>query len=264
MWYNLTKKNKAKRQGLIKVKLNFSGEKNNQVALQEHRHLLRVLLLHELEHSQVAPFWWSGKFSAQGEAVLIQHSAQSGLSSNDIIFGKYSVYCAIHTKHELSFSLFDSLLDKILRPIQTQTITNDEVKVFWDATKALLPSCFKIIRTYRRKTSNDKTLLNTLTDVLSIIAKISMMEPPEGTDLFPPQIYGWLRMPTEEATWDIRGALNDAIYSAANDWFNHICGNIYRENVPNDEKLQQLIKIIQLVRTDLQKSIESYDRVFQE
>lgn len=53
MWLNLSKKSKLRRQGVLKVRFNFSSEKNSQVAAQEHRHLLRILLLHELESSKV-------------------------------------------------------------------------------------------------------------------------------------------------------------------------------------------------------------------
>lgn len=54
MWYSLDKKSKVSRQGVIKVRLALSSEKNSQVAAQEHRHLLRILLLHELEMSKVS------------------------------------------------------------------------------------------------------------------------------------------------------------------------------------------------------------------
>lgn len=54
MWYSLDKKSKVNRQGVVKVHLTFSSEKNNQVASQEHRHLIRILLLHELEMSKVS------------------------------------------------------------------------------------------------------------------------------------------------------------------------------------------------------------------
>lgn len=53
MWLNLSKKSKLKRQGVLMARFNFSSEKNSQVAAQEHRHLLRILLLHELESSKV-------------------------------------------------------------------------------------------------------------------------------------------------------------------------------------------------------------------
>lgn len=55
MWLNLSKKSKLKRQGVLMARFNFSSEKNSQVAAQEHRHLLRILLLHELESSKVSP-----------------------------------------------------------------------------------------------------------------------------------------------------------------------------------------------------------------
>lgn len=53
MWYSLDKKNKINRQGILKVRVAFGTEKNNQVAEQEYRHMLRIILLHELEVSKV-------------------------------------------------------------------------------------------------------------------------------------------------------------------------------------------------------------------
>ncbi|CAG2067675.1 unnamed protein product, partial [Timema podura] len=52
-WCSLERKHKAKKQGDLKVRMTFSSEKNHQVASQEHRHLLRLLLLHELDKSKV-------------------------------------------------------------------------------------------------------------------------------------------------------------------------------------------------------------------
>lgn len=54
MWYSLDKKNKVNRQGVLKVRVSYSSKKNSQVAEQEHRHLLRLILLHELEMSKVS------------------------------------------------------------------------------------------------------------------------------------------------------------------------------------------------------------------
>jgi hypothetical protein len=53
VWCSLGKKGKAKKQGDVKIRLSFSSEKNSRVAAQEYRHLLRLLLLHELENSKV-------------------------------------------------------------------------------------------------------------------------------------------------------------------------------------------------------------------
>lgn len=53
MWYSLEKKNRNQRRGLLKLRLAFGSTKNSQVAAQEHKHLLKILLLHELELSKV-------------------------------------------------------------------------------------------------------------------------------------------------------------------------------------------------------------------
>ncbi|XP_055586093.1 protein unc-13 homolog 4B isoform X2 [Uranotaenia lowii] len=266
MWYNLDKKNKLKRQGTIRIRLNFSSQKNNQVAAQEHRHLLRILLLHELETSKVAQYWWSGKFTLQGEAVLTQHSAQSSLSSTAVAFIQWCVYSSIHLDHPLAFNLFDTLLDKLVRPIQTRSVSEEELKMFWDATKKLLPSCFSIIRKLRKKTAGDKMAIKMLTDVLNILSKVSMLEPPEGTDLFPANQYSWIRRTSDsvEPSWDIREALTSAVVSGAENWFNCIEESHQVQTGLDEDRLQNLIKIIQLVRSDIQRSIEHYDKIFQE
>ncbi|XP_049534834.1 protein unc-13 homolog 4B-like isoform X3 [Anopheles darlingi] len=267
MWYNLDKKNKLRRQGTLRVRLNFSSEKNSHVAAQEHRHLLRVLLLHELESSKVAPYWWSGKFTIQGEAILTQHSAQSGLSSTTETFIQWSVFTAIHQDHPLSFVLFDGLLEKLVRPIQTHSVSAEELKSFWEATKKLLPSCFSVIRKLRKRNTGDKLTLKTLTDVLNIIAKVALLEPPEGTDLFPVHQYGWIRRSAgenDEPNWDIREALASAVVSGAEDFFGGIKEGHFLQTGTDEDRLQNMIKIIQLVRSDVQKGKEYYDKTFKD
>ncbi|XP_058172092.1 protein unc-13 homolog 4B-like [Anopheles ziemanni] len=265
MWYNLDKKNKVRRQGTLRVRLNFSSEKNSQVAAQEHRHLLRILLLHELESSKVAPYWWSGKFTIQGEAILTQHSAQSGLSSTTEAFIQWSVFTAIHHDHPLSFVLFDTLLEKLVNPIQTHAVSEEEQRGFWEATKKLLPSCFSAVRKLRKKNTGDKMALKTLAGVLNIIAKVAMLEPPEGTDLFPVEMYRWIRrMDRSEPNCDIREALASAVVSGAEDFFEGIKESHFLQSGTDEDRLQNLIKIIQLVRSDIQKSIEYFDSTFQQ
>lgn len=135
MWYNLDKRNRTNSRGLIKIRLTFSSEKNRKVAVQEHRHLLRILLMHELESSKVAPYWWAGKFSPLGETILTQHYAQSGLTSTDDALVKWGVYSEIHHDHPLAFSLFVALLDKLTRPMQGAAVDADDLQVFWGWSK---------------------------------------------------------------------------------------------------------------------------------
>jgi hypothetical protein len=47
---------KIKKQGEVQIHLSFGFEKNSKAALQEHRQLLYVILLHELQISKVKPY----------------------------------------------------------------------------------------------------------------------------------------------------------------------------------------------------------------
>lgn len=266
MWYNLDKKGKTRSQGTIKLRLNFGSEKNDQVAAQEHRHILKILLYHELESSQVAHYWWSGKFNQMAETIITQHAAQSGLNEVDTAFAQWSVFTEVHQQHPLSFELFENIVDLLIEPVQRKNAKCDEaLSHFWEATKRLLPSCFGIIRKLRKKLAGDSNAIKHLTRALNIISKISMLEPPEGFDLFPEQYYGWLKRTTDAATtWDIREAINQAVAIGTEEYFESIIDHNELNSDDNDIRLQQMIKVIQLVRSDLQRAIEHHDKVFQE
>lgn len=266
MWYSLDKRNKIARQGVVKIRISFSSEKNSQVAAQEHRHLIRLLLLHELESSKVAPHWWNGNFSPQAEALLTQHIAQSGLQPHDVSLAQFVVYSKIHKDHPLSFNLFLHLLEKLIKPLQTNAYCDEDTRIFWESVKKLLPSCFSVVRKIRKKCLTQKNCLKQLREVLSIIAKlVTLGAPPESVELFPENEYKWNPNRSEDSSnTDIQTVLNNAITQGAYDWFNYILENNINTDESNDGKLQHLIKLIQLVRTDLQKAIEFYDKTFQE
>ncbi|XP_056643734.1 protein unc-13 homolog 4B isoform X2 [Diorhabda sublineata] len=264
MWYSLDKKNKLARQGVLKVRLSFSSEKNNQVAEQEYRHLLRIILLHELETSKVAPHWWCGSFTPQGNQLLTQHIAQSRITPTEAYVCQYCVFAGVHHNHALSFALFANLLDKLVKPIQTGGVSEEDVKLFWDATKKLLPSSFAVIRKIRKKNVNEKTKMKQVTEVLKILRHVISLEPPPSLDLFPVVSYPWISYRGDEPNNDIASTLNDAVTQGANDWLNHILDNNKLPDVSDVTKMQNMIQIINLIRSDLQKSIEFYDKLFQE
>ncbi|KAK9693959.1 C2 domain [Popillia japonica] len=242
MWYSLDKKNKVTRQGVIKLRLGFSSEKNSKVATQEHRHLLRILLLHELETSKVAPYWWCGTFSPQAESLITQHVAQSGLCPVDTALSQWIVYTNIHKTHPLSYDLFASILEKLVKPVQTGLLSEEDQKLFWNATHRLLPSCYAMIRKIRKTNFKEKNALKQISRVLSILGTICVLDSSEN----------------------IHKDLVEAIRKGAKDWFDHLLENNTVEDDSDDAKLKCLVKIVQLVRTDLQKAVEYYDKMFQE
>lgn len=74
----------------------------------------------------------------------------------------------------------------------------------------------------------------------------------------------WLKNSNEGPSWDIKGTLEEAVISGAQDWFVHIHQVNNESSQTDEEKLQQIIKIVQLVRTDVQRGTEYYDKLFQQ
>lgn len=178
---------------------------------------------------------------------------------------QWSVFATIHQNHSLSFILFSNLLDKLIKPLQLGgVICEEDTKIFWESTKKLLPSCFGIIRKIRKKGFKDKATVEQVTEVLKILGKISTLEPLPSTDLFPSNLYPWVTYNGDEPNCDIQATLRDAISQGACDWFNHIMENNVQKETTDVCKLQHLIQVVQLVRSDLQRAIEFYDKLFQE
>lgn len=111
-------------------------------------------------------YQWSGNFSSLAKDILTQHVAQSGLSSAAVSLAQWVEFSTVHVDHPLSFVLFNNLLEKLTRSIQNGTLSDDEMKLFWEATKKLLPSCINSVRKLRRLTANDKSTLSQITAVL--------------------------------------------------------------------------------------------------
>lgn len=69
---------------------------------------------------------------------------------------------------------------------------------------------------------------------------------------------------TLDSMESVHKTMTEAIERGANDWFTHLLENNTAHDDSDDAKLKSLVKIVQLVRTDLQKAIEIYDKMFQE
>ncbi|XP_052857968.1 protein unc-13 homolog 4B isoform X2 [Drosophila gunungcola] len=264
VWYNLEKGSKGRSRGSLLVNLALSAEKNKSVAVQEHKNLLKLLLMYELETSQVANYWWSGKFSPNAELIRSQHAAQSGLTPFDCALSQWHAYSTIHETHKLNFTLFNSILDVVVPVITYMQNDSEDVKTFWDGVRRLLPSCFAVLRKLRSKNTSDKNIIKALNVVLDILKKIKELEVPESVDIFPKSVYGWIHTIDTDESCNIDTAINDAINTGTKEWLEHIVegSRQSKNNETDDEKLQYIIKLIQMVRSDLQRAMEYFDKIF--
>ncbi|KAB0801825.1 hypothetical protein PPYR_04011 [Photinus pyralis] len=261
MWYSLDKKNKTARQGVIKLHLSFGSEKNSQVAAQEHRYLLNLLLLHELETLQVSPYEWDGKFGSQPEAIITQHRIQSGLCPTEIDFVNWAAYTSVQKEHPLSFELYLKLLMKISKHLSAPTRNEDNFKLFWSFTRKLLPSCIGLIRKVRKR-PHDKKTAEQIIDVLNILLQLMCLEQPKEFDLFPSNLYPWLISFEKEQISGISNVLNAAVVKGGKDWLLFILERTEKQDNSVDETLVYFNKVVQIVRSDLQRAVE-YDKMFQ-
>ncbi|KAH8384033.1 hypothetical protein KR009_011796 [Drosophila setifemur] len=264
VWYNLEKGSKGRSRGSLLVNLALSAEKNKSVAVQEHKNLLKLLLMHELDTSQVANYWWSGKFSPNAEIIRSQHAAQSGLTPFDCALSQWHAYSTIHETHKLNFTLFNSILDVLVPVINCMQSDSEDVKTFWDGVRRLLPSCFSVLRKLRSKNTSDKNILRALNEVLDILKKLKDLEVPESVDIFPKSVYGWIHTNDTDETCNIDTAIVDAINTGAKEWLEHIIEGCRQTKTheTDDDKLQYIIQLIQMVRTDLQRAMEYFDKLF--
>ncbi|XP_025154207.1 protein unc-13 homolog 4B isoform X4 [Harpegnathos saltator] len=261
MWYALEKKNKTKRRGVVKLRLAFSAEHNAQVAAQEHRHLLRVLLLHEIETEKIEKYCWCGRWSGPAEALILQHSAQRGLLARNLALAQWVEYARIHQEHPLSFMVFNKLVIDLLRPMDSGLFSADEIRLFWDATKKVLYSCLNSVRKIRRLILGDKNAMTQLSAILGILSSISSLKVPEDVDLFPAKMYSWFPEPNGSKI-DVLQSLECTITQGCAEWFEHILNNNSPESESDEDALRYHHKVIQLVRADLQKAMDNYDKLF--
>ncbi|KAE8741885.1 hypothetical protein FOCC_FOCC012589 [Frankliniella occidentalis] len=261
-WVNLEKKNKTKKQGVVKLRVAFGAEKNAQVALQEHRHLLRLLLLHHLDSTKLEPYAWCGEFDELASTILRQHAVQSGLTAFDQTLARWVEFCSVHVDHPLSFYLFAQLGNQLQKPITDGMFSTEEIKHFWEATKKFLPSCMNSVRRLRKISNCDRGTLLQITGIVNTLSSLATLTPPEGTDLFPRSVYGWLSNPTDQPNCDINGVLSDAVKHGAEEWLCHILENNTVDGPSEEDRLRHVIKLVQLVRSDLLKAIEYHDKIF--
>lgn len=261
LWYDLGRKRKTKSQGKVRLKLNFSAKKSFQIASQEHRELLKILLHHELETAQAEKRRWSANLSELSETIIIQHHAQSELTRIDVAFAQWSVFAQFHQHFQLSFNIFEGILQALAKPIQTKNLAHfEELKGFWESTKIILPSCFDLVRKLHNK-AGDTSLPKNLASALRLMSKLFTLGMPKMKFL-EPNLYDWLN--SEELKLGLRKVLDLAVTIGTDEYFESI---VNYDDLKSEEvvvHLQVFSKVLQLVKLDLQTAYGTFDKTFVE
>ncbi|XP_026481673.1 protein unc-13 homolog 4B-like [Ctenocephalides felis] len=290
MLYSLDKPPKIKKQGVLKLRIAVGAQKEEQINygpkdqdnfIQKHMELLKMLLLYEVEtlkHSE-----WSGTWSPQSQAVLIQHRAQGGLSHTANALCEWSVYTRVHsTDRPLALELFNRLLKVLVKPLQqqsagTQVLEKEEERMFWEGAVRILPGCFSIIKTMHRHDGYNQRLLKDLNEALPIVQTLACFRAPAGFELLPAKMYTWIKL--TDGVDSIKDALNLAVRYGAQNWFKDLLehqdeipreplasssGFDNSEQLNGEEGLRKIIYLIQRVLKDLEEASKDYDKIFKE
>lgn len=131
-WFKLEGKNGngggKKSKGEILLKMSVGTEKDKQVASQEYRHALHLLLVHELDEENIGPFQWGGTFKNKySEYVLRQIQWQGGLRPTHLDLSKWMVYARVQCEHPLNPKVYPDLAESITNYLENRLIPDEEV-----------------------------------------------------------------------------------------------------------------------------------------
>lgn len=116
-----------RKRGDIHLKMALGAEKEKKVAAQEYRHVLHLLLVHELDEENVEPHQWEGRFSSKSAFILRTLELQGGLTRKDIEIAQWLVYTRVQCEHPLNAKVFPPLFEAIIQHVKNQRLGEDEV-----------------------------------------------------------------------------------------------------------------------------------------
>lgn len=262
--HQLYKNDKPKSRGTITLQLSIGTDavaaKNELNAITHHdrRHLLRTILHYELEMS--ASHSWQGQFSDLGKTILV-HSGHT-INARAHALAQWSEFTTFHAIHPFSLELFDKLLATLLPLLEcSDTTTPDEMDIFGDGAKKLLPSCFAVLRNSRQKCEHDVETISQSLSILSTINTLMQSQPHslQNIELFPPKIYGWLN---ESNAANFDEVIEAAVRSRAQDYLLGIMEFRFVHQECIESNLKNIIKVMELVEMDLRRAKEVYHRLF--
>ncbi|CAG7828570.1 unnamed protein product [Allacma fusca] len=254
-WFNLESKNGNgnKKKGEIHLRMVMGAEKDKKVAAQEYRHVLHLLLVHELDEENIQTHAWDGQFSKHSEYILNQLRWQGGLLPHDIDMAKWLVYTRVQCEHPLNAKLFPPIFSAVLEHHRKEAISDDEMRKFWFASEKLLDNFSSFVRNIHQCFLSNSTATTQAYHMLKTLGllKDHISKAPKIKKDLESKITAEL----------ITEKTENAISRGAEDLFNSI---VKSDPDANETEVETMIKIGQLLIADLRKGLEMLDNVFKE
>lgn len=261
--------------------------------IEAHCALLQILLKHELETSQFPKYHWNGKFNYLATEILSMHAHFRYIDEPYTSFARWTAYTEIHQHHPLNLEIFHKLLDAIIDEYKDDnnmalafprlslassiipacfgllgTITNgtteidpkirfsdqlktkDEniVKLFWDSSYKMQDAFLNFIRNLHYKPAEDEDTLKIviLKNILEIVKRIDKLFPP--VDIEERKFVELMKQSLCDGTIEHLMASVDK--------------KVLKQTRKNDNRLEELIRVIKFVREHFKQFVEEFGHVF--
>lgn len=167
--------------GSIDLKVNQQVEKNHEFRIQEHHHLIKLILLRELGIKDRLQSSWYGKFDDAYEKMIINHQNFNFLTKSDVALVRYSVFIKVHEEHRLELNVFQTLLENLLTGGGNLLLeAYEDINKFWDLTSILLLTILEVF-------VNMKSHMDSLPHAMLTLRLILKCNPPDSFDFITPR-----------------------------------------------------------------------------
>lgn len=257
-------------------------------AFKAHIDLLKTFIKYEILIGKSSNYQWIESFSSSASKVLSRHADSKNLEHSHIALAKWIAFTEIHQETPINLQNFHDLFENIidtqqyeressLQGFQKLSLTklfkffdnskneipetglkeahpeihlkvNDEefIKLFWNSTNKLKDSFQNFILDLHSNQSDKEEIKNILRNIFEIVEKINKVSNP---------------LDKEEQSFQVQ-----AIKSLTNGTTEHFMKNVNQKLLKqakhNEQKLNQLIKLIQFVQKNFKQFVEDFSQIF--
>ncbi|XP_035714351.1 protein unc-13 homolog 4B isoform X3 [Folsomia candida] len=245
--------NGHKKKGEVHLRMALGAEKEKKVAAQEYRHVLHLLLVHELDEENVPPHEWDGKFAKHSEFILRQLELLGGLNQKDVDMARWLVYTRVQCEHPLNVKVFPVLFKTLVNYVKGGLLGDDDIRKFWFATEKLVENFatfFKNIHQCFLSNGGGVTQTYHMLQTLEMLVSHLKTRQKSNKDLEGKISVEFVIEKTE-----------NAISRGANELFSGVSQPSHNGH---ESPVENMIKIGQIIIADLRKGLETLHALFKE
>ncbi|CAG9799484.1 unnamed protein product [Chironomus riparius] len=255
---------------------------------QAHVDLLKTFLKHEIMISKLPNYHWIENFNSSALKILSCHANSTNLEESYISLAKWIAFIEIHQNyptnlenfhilleniidtqqyekesslqcsHRLSFTklfkFFDNskngVLESVIKEgqheIHLKVKEEEIIKLFWISTSQLKDSFLNFIFELQSNQSDKEDIKNILRNIFEIVEKINKVTTP---------------IDKEEISFQerMKKSLTNGIIEH---FMKNVNQKLLKQAKHNEQKLNQLIKLIQFVQKNFKQFIEDFGQIF--